>query len=61
MRLEDSKLDIINVTNWIKENEKSFLPTVCNKLIQNAQLIIMFVSGINNREDYHIQEGEELF
>jgi len=61
MVLEKSELDIINVNNWLKENENNFLPPVCNKLMHNSQLIIMFVGGPNIREDYHIQEGEELF
>ena len=54
MRLEKSKLDIVNVSNWIKENDKSFVPPVCNKLMHNGQLIVMFVGGPNVREDYHI-------
>ena len=27
------KLGIINVDEWIEENESSFLPPVCNKLM----------------------------
>lgn len=52
---------VINVAKWIVENEQSFAPPVCNKLMHNEQLIIMFVGGPNQREDYHIEEGEELF
>ncbi|XP_066536202.1 3-hydroxyanthranilate 3,4-dioxygenase [Hoplias malabaricus] len=51
----------INVNKWITENEKSFLPPVCNKLMFFHQLNIMFVGGPNIRKDYHIEEGEELF
>ncbi|XP_056424121.1 3-hydroxyanthranilate 3,4-dioxygenase isoform X2 [Hyla sarda] len=51
----------INVTKWIKENKASFLPPVCNKLMHNNQLTVMFVGGPNQRKDYHIEEGEELF
>ncbi|CAF0727084.1 unnamed protein product [Brachionus calyciflorus] len=29
--------------------------------MHNEQLVIMFVGGPNQREDYHIEEGEELF
>ena len=61
MQLEKAVLEIINLTNWVNKNEKSFVPPVCNKLMHNSQLIIMFVGGPNSREDYHIQEGEELF
>nr|ADO28268.1 3-hydroxyanthranilate 34-dioxygenase [Ictalurus furcatus] len=51
----------INIDKWIKENEASFLPPVCNKLMFFYQLNIMFVGGPNIRKDYHIEEGEELF
>ncbi|KAJ8248323.1 hypothetical protein GJAV_G00240790 [Gymnothorax javanicus] len=52
---------LVNVDKWIAENEKSFLPPVCNKLMHFRQLNIMFVGGPNTRKDYHIEEGEELF
>ncbi|XP_026858381.1 3-hydroxyanthranilate 3,4-dioxygenase isoform X1 [Electrophorus electricus] len=51
----------VNVNKWIKENESSFLPPVCNKLMFFHQLNIMYVGGPNIRKDYHIEEGEELF
>ena len=52
---------IINISKWLEENKNSFNPPVCNKLMHNEQLVIMFVGGPNQREDYHIEEGEELF
>ncbi|KAF3842397.1 hypothetical protein F7725_024348, partial [Dissostichus mawsoni] len=52
---------LVNVENWITQNENAFLPPVCNKLMHFSQLIIMFVGGPNTRKDYHIEEGEELF
>lgn len=59
---EDAEeVKIINTEKWIEENKNCFLPPVCNKLMHNEQLIIMFVGGPNVREDYHIEEGEELF
>eukprot|EP01125_Pyxidicula_operculata_P012050 TRINITY_DN3947_c0_g2_i1.p1 TRINITY_DN3947_c0_g2~~TRINITY_DN3947_c0_g2_i1.p1 ORF type:complete len:246 (+),score=53.58 TRINITY_DN3947_c0_g2_i1:56-793(+) len=52
----------INVKSWIKENESSFCPPVCNKLMYgDGQLKVMFVGSPNERRDYHIEEGEELF
>ncbi|XP_072533807.1 3-hydroxyanthranilate 3,4-dioxygenase [Salminus brasiliensis] len=51
----------INIDKWIADNESSFLPPVCNKLMFFYQLNIMFVGGPNIRKDYHIEEGEELF
>ncbi|XP_067901260.1 3-hydroxyanthranilate 3,4-dioxygenase [Heterodontus francisci] len=50
-----------NVDRWIEENKKYFNPPVCNKLMHNGQLKVMFVGGPNERKDYHIEEGEELF
>ena len=58
---EKSKLSVINTKTWIQQNEDKFKPPVCNKLMHNNQLTIMFVGGKNIREDYHIEEGEELF
>ncbi|XP_029449179.1 3-hydroxyanthranilate 3,4-dioxygenase isoform X2 [Rhinatrema bivittatum] len=52
---------LFNVRKWIDENEPCFLPPVCNKLMHSFQLKVMFVGGPNQRKDYHIEEGEELF
>ncbi|XP_051935776.1 3-hydroxyanthranilate 3,4-dioxygenase [Hippocampus zosterae] len=52
---------LVKVEKWIAENQNSFLPPVCNKLMHFSQLNIMFVGGPNTRKDYHIEEGEELF
>uniref|UniRef100_A0A8C5PA39 3-hydroxyanthranilate 3,4-dioxygenase n=1 Tax=Leptobrachium leishanense TaxID=445787 RepID=A0A8C5PA39_9ANUR len=52
---------MVNVKKWIEDNKAYFLPPVCNKLMHNGQLTVMFVGGPNQRKDYHIQEGEELF
>ncbi|XP_020856972.1 3-hydroxyanthranilate 3,4-dioxygenase isoform X2 [Phascolarctos cinereus] len=51
----------VNVKKWIEKNKSSFLPPVCNKLMHQNQLKIMFVGGPNQRKDYHIEEGEEIF
>ena len=48
------------VSEWIEENKSSFLPPVCNKLMYNDQLKIMFIGGPNVRKDYHMEEGEEV-
>ncbi|XP_068597428.1 3-hydroxyanthranilate 3,4-dioxygenase [Brachionichthys hirsutus] len=56
-----SRPDVVNVYSWIEENNNYFLPPVCNKLMHFSQLNVMFVGGPNAREDYHIEEGEELF
>lgn len=56
-----NEFKIINVNKWIDENRNDFNPPVCNKLMHNEQLVVMFVGGPNQREDYHIEEGEEIF
>ncbi|XP_072491858.1 3-hydroxyanthranilate 3,4-dioxygenase isoform X1 [Notamacropus eugenii] len=50
-----------NVKTWVEKNRSSFVPPICNKLMHQSQLKIMFVGGPNQRKDYHIEEGEELF
>ncbi|CAH1790658.1 unnamed protein product [Owenia fusiformis] len=51
-----------NVDKWIDENKKFFLPPVCNKMMhQVGQMKAFFVGGPNQRKDYHIEAGEELF
>ncbi|XP_038668796.1 3-hydroxyanthranilate 3,4-dioxygenase isoform X1 [Scyliorhinus canicula] len=52
---------LYNVDTWIEENKKYFNPPVCNKLMHSGQLKVVFVGGPNERKDYHIEEGEELF
>merc|ERR1712106_1016037 len=46
---------------WVSENEKFFLPPVCNKMMHNDQLKVFYVGGPNQRKDFHLEEGEELF
>merc|ERR1712218_473159 len=50
-----------NVPKWIENNEQYFLPPVCNKMMHNTQLKVFYVGGPNQRKDYHLEEGEELF
>ncbi|XP_065192913.1 3-hydroxyanthranilate 3,4-dioxygenase-like [Sycon ciliatum] len=52
---------VLNVTSWLEENKDNFKPPVCNKVMNNGWLKIMFVGGPNQRKDYHIECGEELF
>jgi len=51
----------IKTKNWVLENEKFFLPPVCNKMLHNDQLKVFYVGGPNQRKDFHLEEGEELF
>jgi 3-hydroxyanthranilate 3,4-dioxygenase len=51
-----------NVSGWIEENKDFFLPPVSNKLMHDyGQINVMFVGGPNQRKDFHIEAGEELF
>jgi len=52
----------INLKKWIDENQDSLKPPVNNKLIyKDSEYIVMVVGGPNDRHDYHINQGEELF
>ena len=33
---------LYNVESWVEENEKYFLPPVCNKMMHNTQLKVSF-------------------
>lgn len=47
---------------WIVENEiKTLGPPICNKCMFDDQLKVFFVGGPNQRKDFHLEEGEELF
>ncbi|KAL4238576.1 hypothetical protein ACF0H5_003283 [Mactra antiquata] len=53
---------INNTDKWIEDNKQFFLPPVCNKMMhQDGQMKSFYVGGPNQRKDYHIEEGEELF
>jgi len=54
----------INFTQWASDNADQFKPPICAKLMYgkgSGQLKVMFVGGPNERKDFHIEEGEELF
>ncbi|GMR58495.1 hypothetical protein PMAYCL1PPCAC_28690 [Pristionchus mayeri] len=53
--------EVINVERWILDNQKDFVPPVCNKCMYSDQLKMFFVGGPNQRRDYHLEEGEEVF
>jgi 3-hydroxyanthranilate 3,4-dioxygenase len=50
-----------NLKSWIEENRHLLKPPVGNKMIHNGNLMIMVVGGPNQRTDYHVNPGEELF
>ncbi|KAG8186649.1 hypothetical protein JTE90_014725 [Oedothorax gibbosus] len=51
-----------DIDSWLKENEKYFVPPICNKLMyKDGQLKTFFVGGPNSRKDFHLEAGEEFF
>ncbi|KAK7103563.1 3-hydroxyanthranilate 3,4-dioxygenase-like [Littorina saxatilis] len=53
---------LYNTDKWIEENKQFFLPPVCNKMMHNdGQMKVFYVGGPNERKDFHIEDGEELF
>jgi 3-hydroxyanthranilate 3,4-dioxygenase len=50
-----------NLQAWIAENRPLLKPPVGNKMIYNGQFMVMVVGGPNQRADFHVNPGEELF
>lgn len=52
----------LDLAGWITANRHLLKPPVGNKLLYgDGQQKLMIVAGPNVREDFHIEEGEELF
>ncbi len=53
----------INLQNWIDEHRHLLKPPVGNQQVfkLNKDFIVMVVGGPNSRNDFHYNEGEELF
>jgi 3-hydroxyanthranilate 3,4-dioxygenase len=48
--------------DWIDDNREHLKPPVCNKQVfENQEFIVQVVGGPNSRNDYHHDEGAELF
>src|SRR5436190_14960469 len=50
-----------NLQKWIEENRHLLRPPVGNKMLWNSGFMVMVVGGPNQRTDYHVNPGEELF
>ena len=50
-----------NLQRWIEENRHLLRPPVGNKMMWNSGFMVMIVGGPNQRADYHVNPGEELF
>jgi 3-hydroxyanthranilate 3,4-dioxygenase len=53
--------DIITLQEWIAANRHLLKPPVGNKVIYDDDFIVMVVGGPNQRNDFHRDEGAELF
>lgn len=54
----------VHLDEWIRANEASLVPPVCNKMVyadERHYWKVMVIGGPNVRTDYHVEEGEELF
>ena len=51
----------LNIREYIESIKGQLVPPVGNKMIYSDKLQVMVVGGPNRREDFHIEEGEELF
>jgi 3-hydroxyanthranilate 3,4-dioxygenase len=56
-----SLLAPFNLKAWIDENRHLLKPPVGNKMIWNRDFMVMVVGGPNQRWDYHVNPGEELY
>jgi 3-hydroxyanthranilate 3,4-dioxygenase len=50
-----------NLQVWIDANRHLLKPPVGNACIWNSNFLVMVVGGPNQRTDYHVNPGEELF
>ena len=51
----------INLQAWVAENRHLLKPPVGNKPIWNGDFLVMVVGGPNQRTDFHVNPGGELF
>ena len=62
MTTSDPLGGVINLFDWVEKNKADLQPPVGNKMIHNSgRLRIMMLAGPNQREDYHMNLGEEVF
>ena len=55
-------LKAFNLQRWIDDHRDRLRPPVCNvQVFDEDDFIVMIVGGPNSRDDYHIDEGPELF
>jgi 3-hydroxyanthranilate 3,4-dioxygenase len=50
-----------NLHGWINEHRNLLRPPVGNHMLHNGDFMVMVVGGPNQRSDFHVNPGEELF
>jgi 3-hydroxyanthranilate 3,4-dioxygenase len=50
-----------NLKGWIDEHRHLLKPPVGNAMLWNDGFMVMVVGGPNQRSDFHVNPGEELF
>lgn len=60
--MSNQSLTAFNLQQWIDEHRHQLQPPVCNlQVFEDNDFIVMVVGGPNSRDDYHVDEGPELF
>ena len=55
------QLAALNLKSWIEEHRHLLKPPVGNALVWNEDFMVMVVGGPNQRADFHVNPGEELY
>jgi 3-hydroxyanthranilate 3,4-dioxygenase len=50
-----------NLKGWIEQHRDLLRPPVGNHMLHNGDFMVMVVGGPNQRSDFHVNPGEELF
>jgi 3-hydroxyanthranilate 3,4-dioxygenase len=56
-----AQLTPFNLKAWIDEHRHLLKPPVGNAMIWNGDFMVMVVGGPNQRSDFHVNPGEELY
>lgn len=52
----------LNLRQWVEDHREYLKPPVGNRMVwQDSEFLVMVVGGPNQRKDFHVEEGEELF
>lgn len=52
----------LNLRQWVEDHREYLKPPVGNRMVwKDSEFLVMVVGGPNQRKDFHVEEGEELF